>query len=118
MQLARSVLARIDLDLATCFRPHVKGTVCAMRSRAMESRGSSRAELASVASEWTRLATECGRRGALWAEHATRWAATGEERLRAASRRASMLSDCAREMAAQLRMGALELLDVASAPKS
>ena len=84
----------------------------------MESEGSSRAELTSVASEWARLATECGRRATIWAEHAGRWAATGEERLRTASRRASLLSDCAREMAAQLRMGALELLDAASAPKS
>ena len=92
--------------------------MCALQRHAMESRGSSRAELASVAAEWARLATEYGRRGTLWAEHAARWAATGEERLRTASRRASVLSDCAREIAAQLRMGALELLEMAATPKS
>ena len=78
----------------------------------MDNHGQSSAELVRVSAEWTHLATNCGRQAAAWVEHGARWSLTGDDRLDAAGRRVQILAEHAREMAAFLREGARELLDV------
>jgi hypothetical protein len=72
------------------------------------------AELVRVAAEWTHLATNCGRQAAAWIDQATRWSRTGDDHLAVAGKRAQLLAEHAREMAAFLREGARELLDAAT----
>ena len=69
------------------------------------------AELVRVAAEWTHLASNCGRQAAAWIEQRKRWSLTGGDQLGVAGRRAELLAEHAREMAAFLREGARELLD-------
>ena len=71
----------------------------------------SNAELVRVAAEWTHLASNCGRQAAAWIEQGKRWSLTGDDQLGVAGRRAELLAEHAREMAAFLREGARELLD-------
>jgi len=54
------------------------------------------------------------RAAAAWSILATRWAGSGDARLRGVSKKADLLSRQAHRMVAHLRVGALALLDLAT----
>lgn len=80
----------------------------------MDSYDASKNELASQGSEWARLSSEWYRRATAWSMIATRWGASGDPRLRAMSARADAMSRQAHRLVTHLRIGALELLDLAT----
>ena len=84
------------------------------RERSVDSFESSRNDLASQGAEWARLSSEWYRRAVAWSILATRWSNSREPHLRRLSRRADALSQHAHRLVAHLRVGALELLDLAT----
>jgi hypothetical protein len=80
----------------------------------MDPRDASRTELASQGAEWARLSSEWYRRATAWSMIATRWGSSSDPRLRALSARADAMSRQAHRLVTHLRMGALELLDLAT----
>ena len=71
-------------------------------------------ELSSQGAEWARLSSEWYRRATAWSTIATRWGTSSDPRLRALSGRADAMSRQAHRLVAHLRIGALELLDLAT----
>jgi hypothetical protein len=78
----------------------------------MDAHQQSTVDLVRVAAEWTHLATNCARQAAGWVEQGTRWSLTGDDQLSAMAKRVQVVAEHTREMAACLREGARELLDV------
>ena len=80
----------------------------------MDSHDSSKNELSSQGAEWARLSSEWYRRATAWSMIANRWGSSSDPRLRALSGRADAMSRQAHRLVTHLRIGALELLDLAT----